>query len=122
MPPRGKGTKPAARRRSRIPREERRNLDLLLDDALTDAYGDGEQRVGIFTMLEDNLCVPFRTRVLGVEVVVEGVDMNDGDEIVAVCRAGKELQRVPVLDLPLPSPPPRGAEWISVYRLWLGRL
>ena len=97
-------------------------LELLLDEAVVDAYGDGEQRVGIYTMIEDNLGVPFRTRILGVEVVVERVDLNDGDEIVAVCRAGTVLQRIPVLDLPLPSPPPRGAEWISVYRLWMGRL
>jgi hypothetical protein len=25
-----------------------------------------------------------------------------------------------VVDLPLPAPPPAGAEWIEAYRRWLG--
>jgi hypothetical protein len=26
---------------------------------------------------------------------------------------------IPILDLPLPTPPPGGAEWIEAYRHWL---
>jgi len=49
---------------------------------------------------------------------VERIDMNDADEIVAVCRRGRKRQRVPILDLPLPEPRPRGAEWIDAFRRW----
>jgi hypothetical protein len=42
-----------------------------------------------------------RTQMLGVTVIVERIDMNDADEIVAVCQRGHEWLRLPVLDLPL---------------------
>lgn len=29
-------------------------------------------------------------------------------------------QALPILELPLPSPPPEGAEWIEAYRQWRG--
>ena len=69
-------------------------------------------------MIEENLQVPFSTAVLGVEVVVKKIDMTEGEEIVAVCNRDKESQRISILELPLPSPPPEGAEWIAAYRYW----
>src|SRR2546427_4885163 len=36
------------------------------------------------------------------------VDLNDADEIVAICRRGRERQMISLLNLPLPSPPPVG--------------
>ena len=70
-------------------------------------------------MLEDNLELPFETRVLGVPVVVEKIDLGDTEEIVAICRRGKNRQSVPILELPLPTPLPVGAEWINAYRRWV---
>jgi hypothetical protein len=29
-------------------------------------------------------------------------------------------EMIPTLDLPLPTPPPDGAEWIEAYRQWRG--
>ncbi|HEY6796028.1 MAG TPA: hypothetical protein VI248_15235 [Kineosporiaceae bacterium] len=69
-------------------------------------------------MIEDNLAVPFTTRMLGVTVEVEAVDLTANDQIVAVCSRGGQCQRVPILDLPLPDPAPEGAEWIEAYRAW----
>ncbi len=83
-----------------------------------DAYGDSEQSSGLFTVIDEHLCVPFETHVLGIDVVVERVDLNHADVIVAVCRAGRTKPRIPILDLPLPSPAPEGAEWIDAYRHW----
>jgi hypothetical protein len=94
------------------------NLDNLIAEATVDCYNESEESTGIFTMLEENLAVPFATKLLGVEVTVERVDLNDADEIVAVCRRGRERLRVPVIDLPLPEPKPKGAEWIDAYRRW----
>jgi len=90
----------------------------MIDEALVDAYGESEQMVEFYTMLEDNLVVPFETEILGVEVTVERVDMTDDEQIVAVCTRGKSRQRVSILDLPLPDPPPAGAEWIDAFRRW----
>lgn len=93
-------------------------LDAMIAEAIIDAYGESEQTVAFYTMLEDNLAVPFRTEMLGVAITVERIDMTQDEQIVAVCARGTARQRVPILDLPLPSPPPAGAEWISAFRRW----
>jgi len=94
-------------------------LDRLIEEATVDAYNESEQAVGLFTMMDEHLAVPFATTILGVEVTVERVDVTDTDAIVAVCRRGRERLRVPILELPLPNPPPGGAEWIEAYRRWI---
>jgi hypothetical protein len=96
-------------------------LDALIEEATIDAYDESEQRTGFYTMLENHLALPFETEILGVTVVVERIGMNDAEEIVATCRRSGGRQAIPVLDLPLPSPPPAGAEWIEAYRHWAGR-
>jgi hypothetical protein len=73
---------------------------------------------GFHAMLEEHLDVPFKTEVLSVEVTVEKVDLTDDDQIVVVCTRGKSRQSIPIVDLPFPSPPPKGAEWIDAYRRW----
>ena len=92
------------------------HLDNLIAEATVDCYNESEEITGIFTMLEENLVVPFKTAILGVDVMVERVDLNEA--IVAVCRRGRDRQRLPILDLPLPQPRPKGAEWIDAYRRW----
>ena len=94
------------------------HLDKLIEEATVDCYNESEEITGIFTMLEENLAVPFATRLLEVEVMVERVDQNAAGEIVAVCRHGRKRLRVPIIDLPLPEPKPKGAEWIDAYRRW----
>jgi hypothetical protein len=69
-------------------------------------------------MLENDLELPFNTVVLGAEVTVVRLDLKDDDHIVVVCRRGQKRQRLAILDLPLPEPPPRGWEWIEAYRHW----
>ena len=93
-------------------------LDELVEEATVDCYGESEQISGFFNMLEEQLAVPFTTSLLGVEVVVEGIDITDEEEIVAICRRGRSRQRISVLHLPFPSPRPAGAEWIEAYRYW----
>jgi len=112
-------------RRTRIPehlpqkRLSTRELNALIEEAIVDAHDESEQRVGFHAVLEERLAVPFTTTVLGVPVEVEGVDFNDAEEIVAMCRRGPHRQLISLVDLPLPSPPPRGGEWIQAYRLWI---
>ncbi|MCC9309378.1 calcium-binding protein [Kitasatospora sp. RB6PN24] len=96
----------------------RTELEAMIDEATVDAYGDDEQLTGLFTVIEENLAVPFNTTVLGVEVTVRGVDLGQDGRIVALCSRGSDHQRIGVLDLPMPSPAPGGAEWIEAYRLW----
>jgi len=90
----------------------------LVEEAIVDGHDETEQAMGLLTMIEDNLGLPFETRILGVPVTVERVQLAGRDDIVAVCRRGGERQAVRLLDLPLPSPPPAGSEWIEAYRHW----
>jgi uncharacterized protein (UPF0262 family) len=46
-------------------------LDEMIKEATVDAYGESEQTVGFYTLLEENLATPFKTKMLGVEVTVE---------------------------------------------------
>jgi hypothetical protein len=90
------------------------------EEAIADCYNESEQTTGWFTVIEDNLAVPFEATVLGVPVTVERIELSRSEQIVAVCRRGRERQSLPILDLPLPTPPPGGAEWIEAYRRWCG--
>jgi hypothetical protein len=111
---------PAYRRgqKKRVIPSKAAHLDNLIAEATVDCYNESEEITGIFTMMEENLAVPFKTTILGMEIMVEKIDLNQADEIVAVCRRGRDRQRVPLLDLPLPEPRPKGAEWIDAYRRW----
>src|SRR6266700_5485862 len=93
-------------------------LDDLVEEALVDAYGESEQATGFYTMLENDLRLPFETEILGMTVIVEGIDIPEDDQLVAVCRKYKTKQRISLSELPLPSPLPNGAEWIVAYRYW----
>jgi hypothetical protein len=104
----------------RVGKLGRRQLDALVEEATVDCYDEHEQLSGLYTMIVDNLAMPFQTTVLGVEVTVGDVDLTDYGAIVAYCRRGRHRQAIGVLDLPLPKPPPEGSEWIEAYRHWAG--
>jgi hypothetical protein len=93
----------------------------MIEEATVDCYNESELVTGWFTMIEDNLAVPFETAVLGAQVTVERIDLSRSEQIVAICKRGQERQALPILDLPLPSPRPQGADWIEAYRRWLDR-
>jgi hypothetical protein len=96
-----------------------RKLDKMIEEATVDCYDELEQASGIYTMIEDHLAVPFATQVLGVEVSVVGVEMDDNGSLKAVCKRNGKRQLIGLIDLKLPKPPPSGAEWIAAYRRWL---
>ena len=99
------------------PRLSKQRLNELLEAATIDCYDESEELCGLFTMIEDEVRVPFETEILGVPVTVERIDLAHND-ILTACRRGRFRQRVPLLDLALPSPLHRGSEWIEAYRRW----
>jgi hypothetical protein len=101
-----------------LPLLSKARLKELIEEAVVDAYGEEEQAGGFFTMIEEHLALPFSVKVLGVDADVEKVDMMLDGQIVAICRRGKTRQKIPILDLPLPTPAPAGVEWIIAYRHW----
>jgi hypothetical protein len=102
------------------PRISKARLEEMIEEATVDCNDESEQMSGWFTVIGENLALPFETKVLGVLVTVERIDLNRSDDIVAVCLRGRDRQSLPILDLPLPSPTPDGAEWIEAYRFWRG--
>ncbi len=103
-----------------LPRISKARIEEMIEEATVDAHDESEQITGWFTMIGQNLAVPFETTVLGVTVSVELIDLNRIDQIVAICSRGRDRQSLPILDLPLPTPAPDGAEWIEAYRHWRG--
>ena len=93
-------------------------LEKLIEEATIDCYNESEQAMGFYTRIEDNLALPLAVTVLGKQVSVEKVDIDNRDNIVAVCTSGRIRQRIRILDLPLPDPAPAGSEWIEAYRRW----
>jgi hypothetical protein len=61
-------------------------LDCLVEEATVDCNNETEQVFGLYTMIEDNLSVPFETIVFGSKVVVKRIHLTDRDDIVAICR------------------------------------
>ena len=101
-----------------LPSFSKAKLEKLIVEAVVDAYGEEEQVGGFLTMMEEHLALPFSANILGVDVVVEKVDLTRSGQIVAICRRDKIPQRIGILDLPLPTPAPAGAEWIAAYHHW----
>lgn len=116
-----KGPGPVKARRARAKRPVQGRLPeaklrAMIGEATIDCLDDEEAEMGLFNMVEDRLKVPFDVTLFGVTVTVESVRESPGGDIVADC--GRERRAVSILDLPLPDPPPRGAEWIEAYRYW----
>lgn len=104
--------------RTRLSKER---LAEMIEEATVDAYGEEEQATGWFTMFEEHVELPFETNVLGIPVTVASIDLRDGGQVVAICTRGRDRQAISLVDLPLPSPKPSGADWIEAYRHWLSR-
>lgn len=76
-------------------KRNRLQLDAMVEEATVDCYNEDEQLTGLFTMLEDNLVLPFQTQVLGVTVTVERVDLTASGQIVANCSRDRVRQTIP---------------------------
>ncbi len=107
-------------RRKPLCRLSKKKFEAMAEEATVDCYNESEQAGGWFTMIEEHLKLPLEIKILGAPASVVRIDMDQTEHIVAVCRRGKYRQSIPILDLPLPSPPPAGAEWIEAYRRWKG--
>ncbi len=119
MPARRNPSKTTRAPQSAKSRPTKAQFEALVEEATVDAYGESEQATGLYTMIENHLALPFTTQVFGVEVTVVKVDLTERDDIVAICKRGKDRQSISILDLPLPTPPPDGWEWIEAYRYWV---
>ena len=92
-------------------------LEAMAEEATVDAYNESEQICGWACTLETHVALPFETIVLGDAVTVDRIEQR-GICVVAICKRGRSRQAIDILELPLPSSRPAGAEWIDAYRHW----
>jgi Calcium binding len=78
-----------------LPSFSKAKLEKLIEEAVVDAYGEEEQVGGFRTMMEEHLALPFSANILGVDVVVEKVDMTRDGQMVrfaAATKSGRESE------------------------------
>ena len=80
----------------------------MIEEAIVDAYTESEQAVGFHATVDQHIQCPFDTLVLGTTVTVKKIELAAACTIVAICYRGRERQAIPILELPLPDPPPTG--------------
>lgn len=95
------------------------SLDGWLARRLADRYDRADRLTGLLTMLEQQVRLPFPTRVLGMSVVVDGLELTGSAQLVAVVRRGQHELRIGLDQLPLPDPAPAGVPMIAASRPFL---
>lgn len=65
------------------------DIDALIEEAIIDAYGEDEQRVGFLVMFEENIPVPFSATIAGLSIRVTKFDVDDHRIFVRCMRDGK---------------------------------
>ena len=96
-------------------------LDSMIDDAIVEAFSADEQAEALFTMLLDELELPFTVRLDGgKEVTVTDVALN-GAAVVARCLRGRGRRRVPLERILWAEERPLGWEWVEAFRRWTQR-
>ena len=87
------------------------NLDELVEEAIADANGAGEQLLGRCSMIEENLTLPFETKVLASNVTVADIGRTDWGSLPSALSAHR--QSIVICELPLPVPARPGSERIA---------
>ncbi len=104
---------------------DKERLEALLSEATVDCYGEDEEFMGVLYTLEEHLNFPLNARALGEPVEVVGLDDHRSDlrrGIIARVRKGGKEYGVALAELEFVDPDPASAEWLEVYRYWLGLL
>ncbi len=102
---------------------DKERLEALLSEATVDCYGADEEFIGVLYTLEKHLNFPLKARVLGEQVEVTGLDDHRSSlrsGIIARVRKGGKEYRVALAELEFVDPDPVSAEWLEMYRYWLG--
>lgn len=97
----------------------------LLDEATIDCYGEEEEFSGVLVSLQDNLSFPMRATLAGAPVEVQGIDDQRSSlhrGIVAEVERDGKIYYVSLADLEFVKPDEASAEWLAMYRWWVGTL
>ena len=98
-------------------------LEELLEEATVDCYEEEEEFWGVWATLDNQLNFPLQARALGEPVDVIGLDDNRSSlrrGILATVRKGGQEYHMALSELAFVDPDPTSAEWLAMYRYWLG--
>jgi len=95
----------------------------LLQDATVDSCDEDEAFWGLFYALDEGLSFPLQAQVLG--EVASLVDLDGARSglrrgVMARVRKGDREYTVALSEVEVLDPDPASAEWLAVYRYWLG--
>ena len=95
-------------------------VQVALEEATVDAYGEYEQHSGLLTMVQDQVVFPFSARVLGEEVEVVDMEWPEDDEygLDFVVERNGQRHRVEARSVDLIQPFPDGHLYIAAYLAW----
>jgi hypothetical protein len=102
---------------------DKKRLQELLEDATLDCYGEEEEFAGVLVTLDENLHFPLQGQLLGETVEVAGLSESRSSlrrGIIANVRKGERAFTASLADLTFVDPDPVSAEWLAMYRYWLG--
>ena len=100
-----------------------KRLQILLEEATIDCYGEEEEFMGVLYTLEERLNFPLQAKAMGNLVEVIGLDGSQSSPrrgILAIVRQDDQEYRVGLSELEFIDPDPVSAEWLAMYRYWLG--
>lgn len=98
---------------------DRQLLSALIEEATVDCYGEDEQFTGLCCMVEEEVVVPFKAKVVGEKVTVTSLEPADeGHSLQATCERNGKKYRVDLTSLEWVKPLPQGFEWIEAYLAW----
>lgn len=92
------------------PRWKKSRLEDLVGRVIEDLEDDEEREMAFFEAIAEHVRFPFKLK----DGIARGIAVNEDDEIVLLLDSGP----LPLLEVEIPRPAPKGAEWIEAYRLW----
>ena len=99
-------------------------LEALLKEATAHCYDEEDVFWGVFSALVGRFSLPLQASVRGEAVTFVGLDGPTSDPetgVMACVQKGDQEETVPLAELELLDPDPMSAEWLAVYRYWLGK-
>ncbi len=95
-------------------------LERLIDEAAVDCDSESDVAMSLCYAMQEHVKFPFPGKVVGEEVVVEGVEEGEGTEVVALCQRKGRTYRIRLDDVRVRERP-QGAEWLDAYLQFRGK-
>jgi hypothetical protein len=105
----------------RTDKNKKKRLDKMIAEATVDCYTEAEMFSAWACVLEDELPLPLKCRVLGEEALLVGIEADEGGgAVLGIIAKGKDKIRTPIQDIQPVNKRFRGQGWLEAYRHSLG--